>query len=540
MICGIKDLLKKLWKLPLLLRKHLVLDPQQNSLFQYFRSTHRPSPARSVVLVQCVEDLFYFGLFGQIVSSLREKQSIRVEQFVLRSLNVGESKSFFTFINKRLVKNPLLSHKWIRLYRSFCNGVAYRGTSFYPIKDVIDLRRAWKCWRNLNGRKTLIDLVIDDVPVGDMVNDSFLRFKPAPTVDLKDVYLWIVLWQAYRDVRRAKEYFARVRPIIYLTSYSTYIQHGIAVRVALQCGVRVFSFANYQEFAKELSIGDWVHTKNPDHYADEFAKLSGQKEKLALAGAALCTRMAGGIDKATAYMKKSAYAESADTVPDVRGAMVIFLHDFYDSPHVYREMVFPDFWEWVCFTIETLKSANIPFFVKPHPNQISLSSGVLGELKHRYPEVSIISSNITNKQLAEAGMTCAVTVYGTVAHEMAYLGVPTIACARHPHVSFDFCRTAKSREAYAEILRRYAEISVDRSIMHQQSLMFYYMHNLSMGEEEQSLRNVDLELRKACAESDTTGQHLIDYLKQMSALPGYKGYISMWLDALNCVDVMNE
>jgi hypothetical protein len=520
-------------KVPQLLHDLLSFDQRQKSLYEYFSSVRSRSTAtKRVVLVQCVEDPFYLGLFGQIATSLRERQSIRVEQFVLRSLNLSESKSFWQFVKTRLVLNALHSHKWVRLYSAFCDGVAYRSTSLRPIADAIDLCRAWKSWRNLNDRQALVDLAIDGVAVGDLVNDSFLRFKPAPTVGLKDVYLWILLWQAHRDVRRAKDYFARARPKIYLTSYSTYIQHGIPVRVALQCGARVFSFGNYQEFSKELSIEDWVHTKNPDGYADGFAKLDRQEEKLEMAEAALSARLSGHIDSATAYMKKSAYAESGDSVPDVRGALVIFLHDFYDSPHVYREVVFPDFWEWVCFTIKTLKTANIPFFVKPHPNQVVLNDAVLNELKHRYPDISIISSSITNKQLAEAGLACAVTVYGTVAHEMAYLGVPTIGCAHHPHVSFDFCKTARCREEYAEALRCFAEIGVDQPRMRRQTLIFYYMHNLNLPEEERALRSLASDLRRSSAETGATGEELIPLLRRMRELTAFKGHIAGWANSL--------
>jgi hypothetical protein len=105
---------------------------------------------------------------------------------------------------------------------------------------------------------------------------------------------------------------------------------------------------------------------------------------------------------------------------------------------------------------------------------------VLDDLQQRYSGLAMIPAGVSNKQLAEAGMACAVTVYGTVAHEMAYLGIPTIASAHHPHICFDFCRTAKSRKEYAAFLKHPAQIGIDKSTMRQQSLMFYYMHNLNL------------------------------------------------------------
>lgn len=504
------------------IKRALAVESRLAKLADHFTGMRRAAVQPSkVILVQCVEDAYYFGLFGQIVASLGDKDAIRVEQFVLRSLSVGESCSWLTFLRLRLISNSLVNYKWVRLYRSFCDGVGYRSTAIQPIADMMDFYRAWQCWRNLSDKESLVTLTIDGVVVGDLVNDSFLRFKPAPMVGLKDGYLLILLWQAYRDVRRAKTYFSRVRPKLYLTSYSTYIQHGIPVRVALQNGVRVFSFGNYQEFTKELTREDWVHTRNPDAYADEFSMLDRQNERLALAEAALITRLSGGVDSATAYMKRSAYAESGEPVPDVRGGVVIFLHDFYDSPHVYRGMVFPDFWEWVCFTIEALKGANIPFFVKPHPNQISLSDKVLSDLQQRYPELVMISSGITNKQLVEAGMACAVTVYGTVGHEMAYLGVPTIACAHHPHISFGFCKTARSRAEYGDLLRRATALGMDTFAMRRESLIFYYMHNLSLGDEMTALRDAASEFRMAC-HTNQGGQELIEELEGLKQLLGYQ------------------
>ena len=344
---------------------------------------HADQPG-DVVLVQCVENLFYLGLIGQIISSLRKQQPIRVEQFVFRSLNVGESKSIGAFIRCRLL-NIFNNLKWTRLYSSFCDGIGYSSTRFHLVVDAIDLYRSWMCWRNLINKTQLIELTIDGVAVGDLVNDSFLRFKPAPTVNLKSVYLLTLLWQAHRDVRRAKKFFSSTKPALYLTYQTVYIQHGIAVRVALLQGVQVFSFGNFQELTKKLSLKDWVDTKNPDDYADTFSKLDRQAERLALAGIGMAARMTGVIDSATSYMKRSAYVTYDDPVPNVRGAVVVFLHDFYDSPNIYREMIFADFWEWACFTIETLNSAGIPFFVKPHPNQISLNEAVLDELTRRYP-----------------------------------------------------------------------------------------------------------------------------------------------------------
>lgn len=481
-----------------------------------------------LVVVQCVEDSYYLGLFGQIAKSLREQRAIRVEQYVFRSLRVGESRSIGSFVMSRLFVNPLHCFKWVGIYRSFCDGVAYRSTSTKPIADVRDLIRAYKIWGKLENKVDLLKLEINGVPVGDLVNDSYLRFKPAPTVDIKNFYLLILLWQACRDIRRATDYFSKTQPSLYLTSYSTYIQHGIPVRVALQHGVKVYAFGNYQDFAKKLTLDDWMHTRNPDRYAEQFALMTEKEEKLAFAEKGLMTRLSGGIDAATSYMKQSAYVDSGSEVPAVEGAVVVFLHDFYDSPHVYREMVFPDFWEWITFTVEVLKKHGKSFYLKPHPNQIRLSDVVLKELKERYPDVKWVSPKITNKQLAEAKMACAVTVYGTVAHEMAFLGIPSIGCARHPHISFDFCKTATNPAEYADLLAISDQLLMDREAIKKQSLVFYYMHNYYLSEDEQQLRNLLMNYRAACNASINSAE-MTNLLRDLGRQPALSAKLSDWL-----------
>jgi len=519
--------IKKIFSFPLQLKDTQKLEKKEIEFCEYFKSINKKTPeASDVVLLQCVEDPFYLAIFGQIISSMRQTRDIRAEQILVNSFRVGESASINKFFSYRLVTR-LLKRKWSKLYQSFCDEVAYDHAGLqHPISDITDLYRSYKCWKAIKTKDQLIGLTIKRILVGDLVNDTYLRYKPAATVNLvkRDIYLWIIIWQAYRNIRRGEWYFAKVKPQVYLTSYSTYVNHGIPVRIALQAGVRVFTiYSNLQQFAKQLSDKDIVHTKNPDNYAADFLKFNDQETKLAMAEYALSQRIKGVIDSSTAYMKRSAYAETDTLVPDVKGAAVIFLHDFFDSPHVYRNMIFPDFWEWICFTIDQLEQSGIRYFVKPHPNQIGLSSEVMRSLKESYPDLLLIPSDITNKQLVEAGMACAITVYGTVGHEMAFLGIPTIASANHPHASFDFCITAKNKQEYAEALSKINAVSFDIPRMKQQSLMFYYMHNLNLSREEKEFNDAVLKFRMDSAEDKTC---LVTSLKHIAQLQSYKGYIS--------------
>jgi hypothetical protein len=248
-----------------------------------------------------------------------------------------------------------------------------------------------------------------------------------------------------------------------------------------------------------MDLKDVYHINNCKNYKSDFDLLDNKEQRLYDAEIKLKFRLSGGVDPTTFYMRRSAYKNKEfNFSQELNGATVVFLHDFYDSPHVYPSFVFSDFWSWICFTIETLLATGVTFYLKPHPNQIALSQEVLSDLRVQYPSVKWLSSDVNNAQLAQQGIICGVTVYGTVAHELAYLGVPSICCAQHPHHSFDFCRTAKTREEYKIMLEFPNILPVNRDEMRRQALMFYYMHNLHGTPEELAFRQAAIQFWHAC------------------------------------------
>ncbi|OYU44795.1 MAG: hypothetical protein CFE44_11020 [Burkholderiales bacterium PBB4] len=370
-------------------------------------------------------------------------------------------------------------------------------------------------------------LLIDGIEVADLLVDSYLRFRPSPEFDVTDPFVRRLIWQALRDMRQAQDYFGRVRPRLYLTSYTTYLEHGIPARVALHLGVAVWSFGSLNSFGKQLSLGDSYHTQDFSAYRKTFETLDNQAERLEEARKQLENRLAGGIDAATSYMRQSAYAQSGVELPSgLDGAVVIFLHDFYDSPHIYPELVFHDFWRWVCFTIEALQKSGTRFFLKPHPNQIALSDEALVRLRARYQSLQWLPTGASNVQLAQAGIACGITVYGTVAHELAHLGVPSIACARHPHFTFDFCRTARTREEYAEMLKTFDVLPLPKEEMQRQGLAFYYMHNLYRVGDERELQQAFLAFWKACNVGQITEDSVMQAWRRLVQLPEFDRQLS--------------
>ena len=491
---------------------------------QLDRVTPVPAPA---LAVQCVPDKLYFMLFAAIRAKLDALVPCRADLLVVRSINGAIGKGWLVELKRSALAAWLFSNPWIRAFGSLADGVAYRSTSYgHPVQDWQDWVESKALWRGLQGKEEQFSLPMGGIEVADLLVDSYLRFKPSPTFNAADPFVRRLIWQALRDVRRAKRYFGQVKPRWYISSYSTYLEHGIAVRVALKHQVAVWTFGNFNQFGKRLSNADSFHTADFSQYRSRFEALDGKEARLLAARTVLDKRLSGSIDAATSYMRQSAYGRTDAALPQgLEGAVVVFLHDFYDSPHVYPELVFQDFWRWICFTIEVLQQAGTRFFLKPQPNQSALSDEVLTALRHKYPTLGWIAAGVNNVQLVQAGIACGVTVYGTVAHELAYLGVPSIGCARHPHHAFDFCRTAHSRDAYAAMLRSFEVQPVSKADMQAQALSFFYMHNLYGTAEQLELRNAFVGFWKLCDGKSASEAEMLRALQALIQLPAFDQFV---------------
>ncbi len=488
----------------------------------------------AVIAVEGVEDPLFFGLFSVLVSELKVATSCTAQLIQIRSsINSVIGCGRFAWVFRSWLVCSLVNRQWSNASKYLVGNVAYRSHSISnPLCDLVDWVRAYKLWKSLREQHDISSLVIDGVLVGDLVIDSYLRFRPSPVFDVTDRFVIRVLWQCIRDLRLAIRWFSRVRPPLYLSSYSTYVDHGVAVRVALSLGSSVYVYGNPSSFGMKLSNKHPYHTPVTSAYKSDFEDLLDQDACLKLASQQMNLRLSGGIDMATAYMRFSAYTFSNESIPNVFGAVIVFMHDFYDSPHIYPDLIFPDFWTWINFTIITLREAGIPFYIKPHPNQIALSDMAFNQLIAIHKDVQILSSQITNKQLVQAGMLCGVTVHGTVAHELAFFGIPTICCAKHPHHTFDFCRTASTVGEYANMLRTPEKSRISIEEMKRQSLSFYYMHNLNESQDVLEFRRQYIELWKISHSQKDSAENFLSQLNKLQSLPGWKLHIKNLIEEI--------
>lgn len=437
---------------------------------------------KSIVLVQTPMDYFYVSFFSVLSNELSEKLQARrvglwpynVEMVPYDSKQSLVDRSLYA--SSRKLTMFLNFIKWAKVYKGagVRNHIKLGGVGFF--QNIKNAKEAAKIFGSLTSKQQLLDLVINDVHCGDLIYDTYIRFRAVHTVDIKDEYLRYLIHQCLNGQQSVRDFFQKNQVEVLLSSYSSYIQHGIPVREALRLGVTVYTAGTFSQYIKKLSLTDVWHTPDHQSYANKFAQLTDKAERLKVAKTGIEPRFLGVIDSATKYMRSSAYSDQAGELPDgVEG--VVFLHDFFDSPHCYRTMLFEDFWEWAVYTLQTIQDHGLKIAVKPHPNQVPESIVAVNALKQKFPKVQWLDSAVSNKSIFKSGIKCGFSVYGTILHELAYHGIAAVAAGDHPHVAFNIAYTPQTRNDYKEKLLDYVNLRVPEGVKNE-VLAFYYMHNL--------------------------------------------------------------
>lgn len=428
----------------------------------------------------------YTALFVLISRQLKVSSKIRSDFIVTGSINGSVGVSWVSVFKRSSIINWWVSNQWLRISGSFMDRIAFRNCDIlHPIDDLRDWVKSRELWDSLKFRAGHPQITIDEIDYTDLVVDSYLRFKPDYRFDVNHPFVRLIIWQLLRNIRKSSVYFSKVKPLAYLSPYSSYVEFGVAVRIALKIGIPVWSFGGFPRVAKRLSLNDFYHTFYDNQYLAQFEKLDKQSERLDEADKMLASRLSGIVDPATSYMSFSAYSGSDyKLTEDVTGAVVIFLHDFSDNYNCYPNAIFIDYFSWLCFTIETLQSAGKLFYLKSHPNQKANVTCANKILSKKYSNLKWLDIKVKTTELVQNGMVCGVTIFGTIAHELAYLGIPTISAGDNPHINFGFCRIAKSVAEYKIMLESPDFLPIPKNEMRRQALIFYYMRNLYVNPEE--------------------------------------------------------
>lgn len=391
-----------------------------------------------------------------------------------------EPRTYYTSIHLGGRKNLIGA-----IYRAmvpFCHGM--RLARFVGLKRGLDhsivdstIRRSAKelaatIFHSLDSKKKLLSVTIEGIKFGEAVYDTYLRNYSCATVVLNDPRLFECLYEAALIYFSVKKYFSEHDVKAVLLGHAVYNNWKILSDYAILRGIDVY--VTYNSFfppIHHVNRHRGLQTVDHSRYKEDFMRKSPElRSKLIREGMNLMTqRLQGNIDPGISYMAASAYGDTGALLKidqsSEKRPLVIMLHSFFDSPHVYKDMIFEDFSEWLKETLKYIQEQGLQnkynIIIKPHPNRFDGEDEIIDELIADFNFVKKLNGNESNNSIMAASPAAIVTVYGTVSAEFSFMGIPVITCGDNPTSSFEFCFQANNKLEYFEFIRNAEHLRVD-------------------------------------------------------------------------------
>lgn len=342
-----------------------------------------------------------------------------------------------------------------------------------PFRSLKFLPKSFILFLNLKRKKDILQIKYEEIIIGDLIYDTYMRYFKKKTLNIKDFNLIFLLARTFAEINYLEKVSKSIN--IYLTSYTTYTNSGLPTRIFTKNGVEVYTFANFIN-GKKLNINDLSQTKKYWRYRSDFSNLDDKDLKIELGLDFLKNRLNGIND--LSYMKTNPYSSKIlSGIKKYDG--IIFLHDFFDSNHIYRDALFPDFYEWVVFTFNLIAEHNLNIGIKPHPNQNSSSKKEIEKLKIKFNHLNWLDEEISNTQLFNSGIKFGISVYGTVLTELAYKNIIPICCGDNPTINYNFTFKANSKDEYSNLILNYKKLKFSKNKLNEIG-EFVYMNNIKI------------------------------------------------------------
>tara|TARA_B110000027_G_scaffold132656_1_gene159306 strand:+ start:3765 stop:5261 length:1497 start_codon:yes stop_codon:yes gene_type:complete len=401
-----------------------------------------------------------FATFPNLFNISLYRRYLNFFLFLLGSfLNVRSFKKFKLLGTNRIFM-PLIKHRY-----------KFLAEKFYK-KNKLKLTK-----------NNLTDLRIDNILIGDLIYDTFLKVYNLPTLNI-DSKVFINFFINYVSLYYYwKNYFKNNSVKTVIVVHASYFT-GLPLRISTFKGIKSICGSNDSVYS--LNKKRIYAFQNYLDYKKIFKSLKNKEHIRALSKKNLMDRVKGKIFNLDSH--SSAWNNSKSNLriknQDIRKKtrVLITTHLFSDTPHVYGKLLFPDAYAWLIFLLKLSKKTNYLWFIKVHPDIEELafdnSFSIIKDLLKSYPHIVLLDPHTSHHYIInDLKVNAVLTIYGSVAHEYPYFNIPVInASSNNPHINNKFCINPKSIKELKKIILKIPKLKfkADKSEL----IDFYYMHKI--------------------------------------------------------------
>ena len=429
-------------------------------------------------------------------------------------------KNFLNFTFSFYLNNLILifrNLRWKRLFSTINNNFVSLN-NFNIFTEIRLMRIEKKKLSKVKSKKDIHNLKFKGIKIGDLLYDTYLRYKNVPTININDSFLIEIYAKILFSYPLLKQLKNSYKIEYFFTNQLSYIHHGLPSRFFVNNKIKVKYFGGKAAYLSDHKLKNYWHSHDFRNFPKIFKKLKDKKNKIKSAKKLLEKKFSGKIiPQENFILKESAYKNKNEKLKNFLG--VIFLHCFVDAPTGRGNCLFNDFYEWTDETLSFFEKNNLSKYIaiKPHPNSRDISIATELKFKKKYQNFIWLNKKTSNKSIFKKKPKFGISVLGSVLPEIAYHGIFCISASTHPSMAYNFVYRPKTKKDYFQKLIEISN-SKNRAKIKSKNKIYEYIYCDYIKDDNKELLARKMKLKDLNFTKSNVLQQFINKTKEVSDL----------------------
>ena len=316
-----------------------------------------------------------------------------------------------------------------------------------------------------NFKYLLKNFKCDDLHIGDLVYDLLIRV-PASSTPIFDQRVIAGLKSGCLAYNFCANFMDSCRVKFFLSTHANIYTQGLISRVVTKkkgivCYTNTRSCRRYEAvddlYDPDVFVDTELFLYFWNHHKHESAAIGKKlvENTMTGSGSSYWTRAYGKDKKVYTRLE---FCEQLNLDPSLP-IVIVASHVFNDCPHCFGHRLFVDYYEAL---VETLKICSqidsVNWIVKEHPeggspgyNVDQTAKKLVNNEYNSYQHIKLAPDDLSNLSLIDF-CHAVVTVSGTIAHELACFGIPSILAGSSSYSECGFTNNPQSVDEYKSLL----------------------------------------------------------------------------------------
>lgn len=350
--------------------------------------------------------------------------------------------------------------------------------------DLINLKNAvakspksLKLFKGINEKEDLLELEVNNIPIGRAVYNTYLRQSGKGSIDTLDEVVFTRILASLLYKGAFERLFNKHQITAVVQGETHYTPHLELGETALKCGIDVFSPQGTPEHmtVRRYSSGDSLKTNQFRILEEEvrwveenLVSLAEEEGEAYMKSRVTANITAADTDARKAYSNVNQEASPGDwqtnaNITTDRPSVCIFPHVMTDAVHSCESFLFNDYRTWYVSTLKIAASVSeVDWIVKPHPCEefyegVETAQEVFDATGPHPSWIHLVDAEISPRTLMRS-VDAVITGRGTIGLEFPCFGIPAVLAGRSFYSGYGFTVDPQSRKEYVSEVRSIADV----------------------------------------------------------------------------------